>query len=108
MLVFPQATVEFDLYIKLPPGTVLAEGNTETHVLLLHKNLYGQKQADRIWNAHLHKGFIDIGFIQSKVDECVYTKEDMIFMVCVDDGIIITEKNSSIDDLIQSLKKTTN
>ena len=90
--------MEFDLYMKLPPVTVLAEGNTETHVLFLHKNL--QKQAGRIWNTRLHKGLIYIGFTQSKVDECVYTKEDIIFIVYVDDGIIIAEKNSSIDDHI--------
>ena len=92
--------------MNLPPGTVLVRGNAETHILLLlHKNLYGKKQADRVLNAHLHKGFINIGFTQSKVDECVYTKEDIVFIIYIDDGIIIAEKNSSIDDLIQSLKK---
>ena len=90
--------------MKLPLGTVLAEGNAETYVLLLHKNLYGQKQAGRVWNVHLHKGLIDIGFTQYKVDEYVYTKEDMIFRVYVEDDIIIAQKNSSIDDLIQTLK----
>ena len=94
--------------MKLPPETVLTEGNAETHVLLLHKKIYGQKQAGRIWNDHLHKGLIDIGFTQFKVDECVYTKEDIIFMVYVDNSIIIAEKNSSIDDLIQTLNKNTN
>ena len=46
--------------MKLLAGTILAEGNTEIHALLLHKNLYGQKQADRVWNAHLEKGLPDI------------------------------------------------
>ena len=94
VLAFPQATIELNLYMKLPWGTVLAEGNAETHVLLLHKNLYGEKQTGRIWDTHLHKVLINIGFSQSKVDEYVYTKEDIIVMVYMDDGIIIAENNS--------------
>ena len=101
VLVFSQVTIEFDLYMKLPPGTVLAEGNTDTHVLLLHKNLYGQKQAGRIWNPHLHKGLINIGFTQFKVDECVCTKQDMIVMVYTDDGIIIVEKTAPLKNYRQ-------
>ena len=92
--------------MKLPPGTVLAEVNAEIHILLLHKNLYGKNQARRIWNAHLHKGLMEIGFTQSKVDECVYTKQDIIFMVYLDDGIIVAEKNSSIDKIINNLKES--
>ena len=89
VLAFPHTTIDFGLYVKLPLGTVLAEEDADTLVLLLHKNLYRQKKAGRIWNAQLHKGLMDIGFTQSKVDECVYTKEDIIFMVYVDDGITI-------------------
>ena len=59
--------------MKMPTGTVLAEGNSETHDLLLHKNMYGQKQADRVWNAHLYKGLTNICISESKVDERVYT-----------------------------------
>ena len=43
VLVFPQATIEFDISMKLPLGTVRAEGAVETYILLLHKNMYGQK-----------------------------------------------------------------
>ena len=48
---------------------------------------------------------MDISFTQSKGGEYVYTKQDIIFMVYVDDGIIITEKNSSIDKIINNLKE---
>ena len=104
ILAFPQATIEFDLYMKLPAGTILAEGNTETHVLLLHKNLYGQKQAGRVWNAHLDKGLRKIGFIPSSIDECVYTFGSLIFMVYVDDGILIGKTASDIDKIISQLR----
>ena len=38
VLASPQATIKFDLYMKLTLGKVMAEGNAETQVLLLHKN----------------------------------------------------------------------
>ena len=89
VMVSPQATTEFVHYVKFPRGAVLEEGNSQTYLLLLHKNIYGKNQAERIWNSHLHKGLMDIGFTQSKVGECVYTKQDIIFMGYVDDWIII-------------------
>ena len=46
ILAFPQATIEFDLYMKLLAGTFLTEGNTENYVLLLHKNLYGESKGN--------------------------------------------------------------
>ena len=49
---------------------------------------------------------MDIGFTQSKVDECVYTKQDKIFMVYVDDGIIIAQENISIDNITKKLKES--
>jgi hypothetical protein len=38
VLAYPQATVEFDLYMELPKGIQLSSGNRKTHVLLLIKN----------------------------------------------------------------------
>ena len=49
---------------------------------------------------------MDIGFTHSKVDECVYTKQDIIFMFYVDDGIIIAQENTSIDNIINKLKES--
>ena len=67
MLDFPQATIEIDLYMKLHAGTILVEGNSETHVLLLHENLYGQKKSDQVWNTHLDKGLREIVFVKSNI-----------------------------------------
>ena len=47
---FPQASIEKPLYIKIPKGFEIAGGNTKDHVLKLKKNIYGQKQAGRVWN----------------------------------------------------------
>ena len=44
-------------------------------------------------------------FIQSKVDECVYTNDSIMCMVYSNDGIIITKKGSLIDQVIAQIKK---
>ena len=42
---YPQASIEYDLYMELPKGYKTKEGDRNTHVLQLLNNLYGQKQA---------------------------------------------------------------
>ena len=50
-----------------------------------------------MWNAHLEKYLKKTRFTQSKVDKCVYTRDNLVFMVFVDDGILITKIDSAID-----------
>ena len=66
MLVFPQAPLECDLYMRLPVRFDFEHGNLNTHILKLKKNLYGQKQAGKIWFDHLSKGFKSYWFYQDQ------------------------------------------
>jgi hypothetical protein len=48
---FAQAPVEKTLYMKVPAGVKIdGECNTRDYVLKIHRNIYGQKQAGRVWN----------------------------------------------------------
>ena len=47
---YPQAPIEFDMYMELQREIRTKFGDRKTHVLKLKKNLYGQKQAGRVWN----------------------------------------------------------
>jgi hypothetical protein len=104
VLAYPQAPIEFDMYMNLPKGIQMANGNRNTHVLKLLNNLYGQKQAGRVWKKHLTSGLIKIGFVQSKVDECVFYRDGVIFMVYVDDGIFFCKNMDKIDQSILALR----
>jgi hypothetical protein len=53
VLAYPQADVECKMYMKIPRGFEIDGKPNKTHVLKLLKNLYGQKQAGRVWNQHL-------------------------------------------------------
>jgi hypothetical protein len=48
ILAYPQAPIEFDMYMELPIGVEMRDGNQKMHVLKLLKNLYGQKQVGRV------------------------------------------------------------
>jgi hypothetical protein len=98
ILAYPQADIEFDMYMDLPSGIETKYGNSKMHVLKLLKNLYWQKQAGRVWNQFLTKGLTKIGFKQSKVDECVFSHNDVMFIVYIDDGIFASPSQKAIDE----------
>jgi hypothetical protein len=105
VLAFPQADVECDLFMKLPRGLVFEGVDHSMHCGKLIKNLYGQKQAGRVWNDYLVKGLEDRGFFKSKVDECVFYKGKTILLVYVDDVILCGPNSKDIDNIIASLKE---
>jgi hypothetical protein len=53
VMAYPQAPIKMDIYMKLPQGIQTKHGNCKDHVLKLEKNIYGQKQAGRMWNSFL-------------------------------------------------------
>ena len=50
---FPQAPAKKDLYLNVPEGFELEGGKKVNYALKLHKNIYGQKQAGRVWYRYL-------------------------------------------------------
>jgi hypothetical protein len=103
VLTYPQAPIEFDLYMDLPNGIQLSSGNNKTHVLRLIKNLYGWKQAGRVCNHHLDKGLLKAGFVVSTVEECVVYKGSTIFIVYVDDCIFFGPDLKAIEQAMKDL-----
>ena len=85
-LAYPQADAECQLYMDIPKGFKVLEGN-ENYCLKILKNIYGQRQAGQVWSLHLKKGLLKCGCKQSTVDDCVFFKPSVIFMVYVDDAI---------------------
>ena len=56
-----------------PKGYEFKDGiSKDTHVLKLTKNIYGQKQAGRVWNKYLDEELGEIGFKPRTLDLCLY------------------------------------
>ena len=91
--------------MHLPQGFHLPRGyNQRDYCLRLKKDIYGQKQAGRIWNQHLHEGLKKIGFEKSKSDDCLYFRGTTLLLVYVDDTIIIDADKAKVEKTIADLR----
>ena len=107
-LAFPQAEVETTIYMEIPLGCEVPEGD---YVCLLLKNLYGLRQAAKTWFEHLRDNLImaesegGYGFQQSAIDPCVFYREGIILISWVDDCLIFAVNKETADKLIATLHK---
>ena len=105
VLAFPQAPVERPLYMEIPKGIEFEGKPSRDWVLKLDKNVYGQKQAGRVWNRYLTAKLVkDVGFKQSDVDECIFFKGTVIYVLYTDDSILVGPSEAEINQVIQQIK----
>jgi hypothetical protein len=102
---YPQAPVETDLYMKIPAGYNQPGISKSTHCLKILMNLYGQKQGGCVWNIFLDQKLKKIGFQVSKLDPCLYYRDNVLFLIYVDDGIWLSPSSKAVDEAIQDLIK---
>ncbi|GMF47391.1 unnamed protein product [Phytophthora fragariaefolia] len=100
---------ELDIYLRIPQGMILPDEllrglgvtSADEVVLELRKALYGLKQAGRLWSKLLHKKLLEIGFMQSLVDMCLYFRLDgdvlLVVGVYVDDLLVTGTKQAVVD-----------
>ncbi len=70
--------------MAIPKGFEM-EGDAQDYVLKLKKNLFGQKQAGRVWNQHLVDKLKEVlGFIPSEIYECLFYKGKSVFVLYTD------------------------
>ena len=81
--------------MELPQCIQTAHGNSKDHVLKLEKNIYGQKQAGRVRNSFLVDKLMSLGFAPSLIDDCVFFRDGIIFMVYVNGGIFLGSDDGS-------------
>jgi hypothetical protein len=102
-MVYPQVPIEMDIYMELPQGIHTKHGNSKEHILKLEKNIYGQKQAGRVWNSILVDKLTSIGFTMSLIDDCVFFHNDIIFMVYIDGGIFLGSNGLQLQEVIKEI-----
>ena len=76
-------------------------------MLKLKCNVYGKKQAGRVWNQYMDQAMRAIGFTLSKFDPCLYYRNSIIFLVYIDDHIIFSPNDKAIDEVVTDLRNST-
>ena len=104
VMAYPQAPAEMPLYLRLPQGYKRKGMTRKTHVLKLKRNVYGQKQAGRVWNQYMDQGMKSIGFTPSKFDPCLYYRKSIVFLVYIDDCIVFGPHDKAIDEVVKDLR----
>jgi hypothetical protein len=103
-MAYPQAPIKMDMYMELITGIHTKHGNSKDHVLKLLANIYGQKQASCVWNSYLVIKLREISFKQLLIDDCAFYRDNVIFIVYIDDGIFLGSLDQQLRDIINELR----
>ena len=104
---FTQAPAKKDIYLKVLAVFEVGGGKKGDHALKLLKNVYGQKQAGRVWYKYLTKKLTEeLVFERSQFDECVFYRGNKIYVLYTDDSILAEPDQEEIEQAIKDLNKS--
>ena len=103
---FLHANLQEEIYMELPPGSGFEKDGKACIVRLL-KSLYGLKQAGLGWYLVHRDALLKLGFLQSRVDPCLfYHPEKNIWVyVYVDDDLLAVDDHEQFEWFVAQLSK---
>ena len=103
---YTQAPIDRDMYMEFPRGfKVPGSIDRKDVVLKLHRNLYGQKQAGRVWYEYLRKRLVTkAGFVQSKHDKCLFYRGKVMYALYIDDSILGAPTQKELEAAIKPIQ----
>ena len=105
VLAFPQAPVGREVYMKIPGGFQIEDGDTRDYVLKLHRNVYGQRDSGLVFYKYLREKLVkEVSFAQSEVDECVFYRGNMMYVLYTDDSILAGPDEAEVNQAIQDIR----
>jgi len=101
---YPQAPAARKMYMEIPKGCKV-EGHPSSEWLLeIHRNIYGGKDAGRVWYRYLRDKLLSIGFEVSQNDECVFFKGKVMYVIYTDDSILSGPDPDELDRILEEIK----
>lgn len=102
---FLNSEIKQQTFLSIPQGLNV---DRKKFVLQLEKSIYGLKTSSKNWYDLLDSSLVDAGYVRSKIDRCLYSKDTsegmVILIVYVDDILAASNSPNLLDDLTQSLK----
>ena len=92
--VFLNGDLNEEVYMMQPKGFVANDSGKL--VCRLKKSIYGLKQASRQWYLKFHSVVASYGFVENKVDQCIYCKvsgRKFIFLILYVDDILLASSD---------------
>ena len=103
VLAYPQAEVDVDMYMDLPPCVSVPGYDRSVLIMKIERNWYGLCQAGYNWHEHLKTGLVQRQFKPANGDPCIFYKHGIVVLVFVDDCLIFSTKKVTTDLLVDSL-----
>jgi Reverse transcriptase (RNA-dependent DNA polymerase) len=91
--------------MEIPKGFEV-HGDPGDYVLECKKNIYGHKEAGLVWNKHLVARLKQVGFTQCEADPCIFIQGEVIYLLYVDDSILLGPNPDELDTIIEEMKGT--
>ena len=98
--------IDTDIYMRQPEGFVNPEH--PKWVLKLNKTLYGLKQAGKIWNDVVDSTLLELGFVPTHGDPCLYVYNGIhgkVYLGVYVDDFLIAAKRTSLNWFEQEMSK---
>jgi hypothetical protein len=94
---FLKAFIDFVIFVYPPKGQAEFEGQ----ILKLRRALYGGKQSAFLWYKLMNEFILELGFVASVLDKCLYRRKDAILILFCDD-LRIGASDSVLESLHQA------
>ena len=99
---FLNGFLEKPVFMRQPDGFISPEKHS-TKVCRLKKAIYGLKQSSRAWNTRINTFLLNLGYIKSQYEPCLYIKRAkncfIVIALYVDDLIIFSNSVSETNNL---------
>ena len=92
--------------MEIPEVFDVDKSDNRRYILRLKANVYGQKQAGRVWNKYLVTNLMKIGFFPSDIDECIFYKDGMVYALYTNYYILTGPNHKQLLQTIEHIKGT--
>ena len=106
---FVQTVLEEPVWVHAPRGFHIgphqdSQQRDTPHCFRLKKSLYGLAIAPKLFYDNITGAMLDLGFIQSKFDPCLYFQKDIFVIFYVDDAGIAAKTKAIANNFIARMR----